>query len=63
MTAKDFANGAMGMNFLVAGGTSAAYMYSVVLVILSVTRAQVLDALCFYPVGAPELLSEQLSKS
>lgn len=41
MTAKDFRNRAMGMNFLVAGGTSAAYVYSVVLLLLAVSTAQV----------------------
>lgn len=39
--AKDLRNRALGMNFLVAGGTTAAYLYSVVLVLLAVSTAQV----------------------
>lgn len=39
--AKDMRNRALGMNFLVAGGTTAAYLYSVVLLVLAMSTAQV----------------------
>lgn len=40
---KDLRNRALGMNFLVAAGTSAAYLYSVVLVLLAVSTSEVRD--------------------
>lgn len=40
---KDLRNGALGMNFLVAAGTSAAYLYSVVLIVLAVSTSEVMD--------------------
>ncbi|CAM9561185.1 unnamed protein product, partial [Ectocarpus fasciculatus] len=46
--AKDIRNRALGMNFLVAGGTTAAYLYSVVLVVLAVSTAQAHSAMLFF---------------
>ncbi|CBN76837.1 conserved unknown protein [Ectocarpus siliculosus] len=46
--AKDLRNRALGMNFLVAGGTTAAYLYSVVLVLLAVSTAQAHSAMLFF---------------
>eukprot|EP00903_Cladosiphon_okamuranus_P006647 g6490.t1 len=46
--AKDLRNGALGMNFLVAGGTTAAYLYSVVLVLLAISTAEAHAAMLFF---------------
>ncbi|CAB1097064.1 unnamed protein product [Ectocarpus sp. CCAP 1310/34] len=53
--AKDLRNRALGMNFLVAGGTTAAYLYSVVLVLLAVSTAQASPHL---PVIHPHIFSQ-----
>ncbi|CAM9129320.1 unnamed protein product, partial [Hapterophycus canaliculatus] len=46
--AKDLRNRALGMNFLVAGGTTAAYLYSVVLVVLAVSTKQAHATMLFF---------------
>ncbi|CAM9961137.1 unnamed protein product, partial [Laminaria digitata] len=49
---KDLRNRALGMNFLVAAGTSAAYLYSVVLILLAVSTSETHSAMLFFETSA-----------
>ncbi|CAM9941862.1 unnamed protein product, partial [Choristocarpus tenellus] len=50
--AKDIRNHALGMNFLVAGGTSAAYLYSLVLMVLAVSQGENHGTMLFFETSA-----------